>query len=96
MKTGGLLLKHARCYWLLLAESHLRRQLFVGMARRIELLLLPAGWNPLPSGENLTNKQGEGRVCGQSWGIRGEVRIGCIRESCRALPDSSLVSGLQN
>ena len=28
--------------------------------------------------------------------MRVEVRIGCIREACRPLPDSSLVSGLQN
>lgn len=28
MKTGGRLVKHARYYWLLLAESHLNRRLF--------------------------------------------------------------------
>jgi hypothetical protein len=28
VKTGGRLIKHARYYWLLLAESHLTRQLF--------------------------------------------------------------------
>ena len=38
VKTGGRLLKHARCYWLLLAESHLTRRLFGAMVRRIELL----------------------------------------------------------
>jgi hypothetical protein len=27
VKTGGRLVKHARCYWLLLAESHLMRRL---------------------------------------------------------------------
>jgi hypothetical protein len=42
------------------------------------------------------NKQGDGKVCEQSRGIRVEVRIGCIREACRPLPASSLVSGLQN
>ena len=31
VKTGGRLIKHARCYWLLLAESHLTRRLFAGM-----------------------------------------------------------------
>jgi hypothetical protein len=35
--------KHARCYWLLLAESHLTRRLFASMVRRIELLPSPAG-----------------------------------------------------
>lgn len=43
VKTGGRLLKHARYYWLLLAESHLTRRLFASMIRRIELLPLPAG-----------------------------------------------------
>ena len=28
MKTGGRLVKHARYYWLLLAEGHLNRRLF--------------------------------------------------------------------
>ena len=31
VKTGGRLIKHARYYWLLLAESHLTRRLFTGM-----------------------------------------------------------------
>ena len=43
VKTGGRLLKHARYYWLLLAESHLTRRLFASILRRIELLPLPAG-----------------------------------------------------
>jgi hypothetical protein len=43
VKTGGRLVKHARHYWLLLAESHLTRRLFASMVRRIELLPLPAG-----------------------------------------------------
>jgi hypothetical protein len=42
-KTGGRLAKHARYYWLLLAESHLTRHLFGLMLRRTELLPLPAG-----------------------------------------------------
>jgi hypothetical protein len=43
VKTGGRLVKHARYYWLLLAESPLTRRLFGAMVRRIELLPLPAG-----------------------------------------------------
>ncbi len=43
VKTGGRLVKHARYYWLLLAESHLTRRLFGSMLRRIDLLRLPAG-----------------------------------------------------
>ena len=36
-------MKHARYYWLLLAESHLTRQLFAGMLRKITMLL---SYNP--------------------------------------------------
>jgi len=43
VKTGGRLVKHARYYWLLLAESHLTRRLFGSMLWRIEALPLPAG-----------------------------------------------------
>ena len=43
VKTGGRLIKHARYYWLLLAESHLTRRLFGSMVRRIASLPLPAG-----------------------------------------------------
>ena len=35
VKTGGRLVKHARYYWLLLAESHLTRRLFASMVRRM-------------------------------------------------------------
>ena len=31
VKTGGRLIKHARYYWLLLAESHLTQLLFASM-----------------------------------------------------------------
>jgi len=43
VKTGGRLVKHARYYWLLLAESHLTRRLFGSMLRRMEVLPVPAG-----------------------------------------------------
>ena len=43
VKTGGRLIKHARYYWLLLAESHLTRRLFGRMLLRIAGLSLPAG-----------------------------------------------------
>ena len=42
VKTGGRLVKHARYYWLLLAEGHLTRGRFVAMLRRIAMLPLPA------------------------------------------------------
>ena len=43
VKTGGRLVKHARYYWLMLAESHLTKRLFAGMVRRMESLPSPAG-----------------------------------------------------
>ena len=43
VKTGGRMVKHARYYWLLFAESHLTKRLFGSMLRRIAGLSLPAG-----------------------------------------------------
>jgi hypothetical protein len=43
MKSGGRLVKHARYYWLLLAEGHLNRRLFGDMLHRIWALPLPSG-----------------------------------------------------
>ena len=43
VKTGGRLVKHARYYWLLLAEGHLSRRLFSRMLRTISALPLPDG-----------------------------------------------------
>jgi hypothetical protein len=43
VKIGGRLVKHARYYWLLLAEGHLHRPLFGQMLRRICALPMPSG-----------------------------------------------------
>jgi len=43
MKTGGRLVKHARYYWLLLAEGHLNRRLFGDMLARLRALPAPGG-----------------------------------------------------
>ena len=43
VKTGGRLVKHARYYWLLLAESHLTRRLFGAMVQRMAALTTPTG-----------------------------------------------------
>ena len=43
LKTGGRLVRHARYYWLILAESHLTRRLFGTMLRRIRALQVPTG-----------------------------------------------------
>src|SRR5262249_50504368 len=43
VKSGGRLVKHARYYWLLLAESQLTRRLFGAMVRRIAALPVAMG-----------------------------------------------------
>lgn len=43
VKSGRRLVKHARYYWLFLAESHLNRQRFGAMLGRIVLLPIPIG-----------------------------------------------------
>jgi hypothetical protein len=43
LKTGGRLVKHARYYWLLLAEGHLKRKMFRDMLLRIRALPVPSG-----------------------------------------------------
>ena len=64
------LVKHARYYWLLLAESHLTRRLFGSMLRRIAALAVPAGvalsrWQV----KNLVKKGGrDGKVSEESAG----------------------------
>jgi hypothetical protein len=43
VKTGGRLVKYARYYWLMLAESHLTRRLFGSMVWRMGALAVAAG-----------------------------------------------------
>jgi hypothetical protein len=43
VKTGGRLIKDARYYWLMLAESHLTRRLLGAMVGRIAALPVPTG-----------------------------------------------------
>jgi hypothetical protein len=52
VKTGGRLVKHARYYWLMLAEGHPTRVPCSVMLRRIALLPLPAN---LPTDRNTVN-----------------------------------------
>ena len=41
--VSGRLVKHARYYWLLLAEGHLNRKLFGQMLGRLAALPVPGG-----------------------------------------------------
>ncbi len=73
VKTGGRLMKHARYYWLMLAESHLTQWLFGAKDRR------HAGGDGVDGGgecseksDNLTVKAGEVPVkCTEKAGLRG-------------------------
>src|SRR6266705_7081091 len=58
VKTGGRLVKHARYYWLLLAESHLTRRLFGSMLRRIAALPMPSGRSKNLAGRLHTDRVG--------------------------------------
>ncbi len=54
VKTSGRLVKHARYYWMLLAEGHLSRSLFGSMLRIIAALPLPLpdGWRSRNEGQS--------------------------------------------
>jgi hypothetical protein len=60
VKMGGRLVKHARYYWLLLAESHLTRRLFASMLRRIELLPLTGRIDRTVDRANSSDEEGRG------------------------------------
>jgi hypothetical protein len=60
VKTGGRLIKHARYYWLLLAESHLTRRLFGGMPGS-RALPSPAGYGGLQSATDFGDEIGRQR-----------------------------------
>ena len=56
VKTGGRLVKHARYYWLLLAEGHLSRRLFGSMLRMIAALPQPGGKRSRKGSESSAQK----------------------------------------
>jgi hypothetical protein len=56
VKTGGRLVRHARCYSLLLAESHLTHRPFRPMLRRIWALPVPTGSRARVPGARLDEK----------------------------------------
>ena len=77
MKTGGRLIKHARYYWLLLAESHLTRRLFGGMLWKIAALPSPAGSANRGSERiSLTKETGEGKLSAESVGKAAVAGVG--------------------
>jgi hypothetical protein len=61
VKTGGRLIKRARYYWLLLAESHLTRRLFGAILDRIAALLSSASQASRRQAGFQTTSREEGR-----------------------------------
>ena len=67
VKTGGRFVKHARCYWLLLAESHLTRRILGSMLRRMAALPL-TGWGPAGKANRLKfreRRRGVGEIASE-------------------------------
>ena len=90
VKTGGRLIKHARYYWLLLAEGHLTRRLFGSMVRRIAGLPVPAGQAEGPVAGELVNEEvGEGKVSVESVKRAAAAGRGVLGRS------RTILSGLQ-
>jgi len=75
VKTGGRLVKHARYYWLLLAEGHLNRRRFGAMLGRIVLLRMPTGRELVAKSapKSGDNGLGKGEVL-QKWRNIGQFR----------------------
>jgi len=65
VKTGGRLVKHARHYWLMLAESQLTRRLFGSMVRRIDALVVATGYRVGDDAKpGRVRREGRSGVCG--------------------------------
>ena len=78
MKTGGRLVKHARYYWLLLAQGHLNRRLFGDMLSRIGRCLCPEG-NAASAGQperGVAERQGRSGVGRVAAGVAGNALTG--------------------
>ena len=60
MKTGGRRVKHARYYWLLLAEGHLHCKFFGAMLGRIWALRAPGGYYRGRPGNSQRTRVAEG------------------------------------
>ncbi len=80
VKTGGRLVKHARYYWLCLAEGHLNRWRFGAMLGRIAMLPVGTGQGRLDRGSYRNRLQRVGLGEGEVW-----QKVRQNRESLRCL-----------
>jgi hypothetical protein len=69
VKTGGLLVRHARYYWLLPAEGHLSRRPFDSILRMIVALPLPNEWRSTKESELSVQRPSRTEEC--QWGGLG-------------------------
>ena len=92
VKTGGRLVKLARYYWLMLAESHLTRRLFGSMVRRIDALAVQmeraeqqATLSKLIDRIRYNGRQGQAGLC---WAgdVAGEALTVWVRPRASAPP----------
>jgi hypothetical protein len=72
LKTGGRLVKHARYYWLLLAESHLTRRLFGGDGAEDRRLV---------GGDGVDAGDGCSEITGGQEAMVGEVFVECAEKA---------------
>ena len=83
-------MKHARYYWLMLAESHLTRRLFGGVVRRIAALPTLAEWaKAAVAGKSINEQVGGGKVWAQSGkraAVAGHRVLGRNRASLSGAP----------
>jgi len=82
VKTGGRLIKHARYYWLLLADSHLTRRLFGGIAAQDRDGGVTSGIGEPQSAANLIDETEGREKCLRNrlekrhfWGLRGHEAL---------------------
>jgi hypothetical protein len=90
VKTGGRLIKHARYYWLLLAESHLTRRLFGSMLGRIAALPSPADERAQSGADFNDNAGAQGKVSAKSI---GQTALSAVGRSPDAKPPPSGAAG---
>jgi len=74
MKTGGRLIKHARYYWLMLAEGHPTRRLFGAIVQRLATLSGPRRVEHAIVAANLGGKEVAGDVS-EKWAPACPCRI---------------------
>ena len=75
VKTGGRLVKHARYYWLMLAESHLTRRLFGACCGGLRRCRCQPDKAACTAQQILMRKYGEAEVSAQSIGPTAFMRV---------------------